>query len=440
MRLKKVLVALIISILILAVGTSSFAVTSTNEVTNKTVKNEVSNERKDTDKNEVKNETKNKAENKTDSKEENKTENKTDSKKENVKDSDKKASGKKESAKKSSKIINEDITSAEGNENVTYNDITVNGNVFVANGDKVTLNNVKVDGDVVIFATEAEIKDSEIEGSVYVTSQNVTIASSEINSMYIVGETIEVIEDTEISRELRIVGSDVTIDSEVKRDTFVIAEKVTIGDEAKLSRKTVIKADSKSISEDADIKALDFEKIEYATETNTSNTIITYLIDKGTEIAIILVIAIFILGGFPKFTEVNSCLRIVDFFKAFLTGLLEFIVIIAIAIGLLFTGYGAGYGLLIINLLITFAFLGKMIFIISFAVRLSCNPEKVSKIKAFFAIVLVALVVDAIEMISLAGSVGLIIDVILNVILALTGLGTMFRVIFTSKKKISVLA
>ena len=170
------------------------------------------------------------------------------------------------------------------------------------------------------------------------------------------------------------------------------------------------------------------------------NKVITYLIGKGTEIAIILIITIFVLYGFPKFTEVNSALRLRDFFKAFFTGLLEFILVIAIAVGLFFTGYGIGYGLILINLLILFTILGKVIFTISFAVRMSCYPGKVSLIKAFFATVFVAVILAGIEMISLLGSIGFIINVIFNMILAFVGLGSMFRVIFTSKRGLRKLA
>ena len=451
MRLKKGIACLIISILILAVANNVFAVTAKKETVTKAAESEnkisdsVTNETKkeDTTTNKTK-ETTNKTETKTEAKTETKTEAKpevkTETKKETEKTTTKKTS--------KSKVISEDVTHLGTDDDLEYNNMIVEGNMFVANSDTVTFNNVKVEGDVIVFSNKVEIQDSEIAGNLYTAANEITISGSQLISAYVGGNTIEVIEGTEIVRELRTAGNSVTIDAEIGRDVYVFANQVEFGEDAVVFGKAILRTTSKSIAEDCDINELDYEKVEYEgysfswdTEDESSeNELITYLIRKGTEIAIILIIALFLLYGFPKFTEVNSSLRIRDFFKAFFTGLLEFIVVILIAVGLFFTIYGIGYGLLLINLLIVFTILGKVIFMISFAIRMSCNPSKISCIKAFFATVLVAVIVAAIEMISLLGPVGFIINVILNIILAFTGLGSMFRVIFTSKKKLAQLS
>ena len=437
MKIKKILVSLIISITILTVGVNVFAVTSTKskstKITNNTVENEVSNETKEEEnenktktKNTVKNEAKNEFKNEID--DETKNENKVDSKKE------------KETTKL--KKINSDVVSAEVDEDITYKDVTINGNVFVAGSQKVTFNNVKVNGDVIVMSNEIEIIDSEVDGSLYVTVGKISIKNSKIVSSYLCGQTLNISNDVKISRELRVVGANVEINEiTVGRDTYIYSENVKIGEDAEFSGKAIIKTENGEISEDAYINDLDYEEIKYVVNgENTNQRIIIYLLGKGTEIVIILIVAIFILGGFPKFSEVNSSLRLRDFFRTFFTGLLEILVIVALSIGLLFTGYGAGYGLILLNLLMVFVILGKVIFIISFAIRFSCSPEKNSKIKAFFATVLVSLVLALIEMISLLGSIGFVIILIINAILAITGFGSMFRVIFTSKKKIEVLS
>jgi len=425
MRLKKGFACLIISILILAVANSAFAVTAKKESVTKAAESE--NKISDS----VTNETK----------KEDTTTNKTkDKEKEKEKTTTKKTS--------KTKVIDEDVTHIGNDNDLEYNNITVKGNMFVANSDTITLNNVKVEGDVVIFSNKIEIQDSEIEGNLYTAANEIIISDSQLISAYVGGNTIEVIEGTEIARELRIAGNSATIDAEIGRDVYVFANTVEFEENAIVSGKAILRTTSKSIADDCDINELDYEKVEYegysfswdVDEESSENEVITYLIGKGTEIAIILIIALFLLYGFPKFTEVNSSLRIRDFFKAFFTGLLEFIIVILIAVGLFFTIYGIGYGLLLINLLIVFTILGKVIFMISFAIRMSCSPGKISCIKAFFATVLVAVIVAAIEMISLLGPVGFIINVILNIILAFTGLGSMFRVIFTSKKKLAKLS
>ena len=431
MKLRKGLIALMISILMLAVSTNTFAVTSKNSVTNNTT-NTVKNEVED-DEEVVENKTKN-----TTNTMKNETKNETSK---ITKSSTSKSKNVTTSKSSKTEVINADIVNAESDKNLEYKDVVVNGNIFIANSDKIIFDNVKVNGDVVVFAANVEIINSEIEGSAYITAtEKLAVTDSEINAMYCLGDKVEISDGTEISRELRAVGSTVTINGEIGRDVYVFAESVKFQDNAKVSGKAVIKSESKTISENADIPNLDYEKVNYSNTSDTSESIITYLIEKGTEIVIILLIAIFILCGFPKFTEVNSSLRLRDFFKAFFTGLLEFIVIVAIAVGLFFTGYGIGYGLILLNLLITFVILGKVLFIVSFAIRLSCKPEKISKIKAFFTIVVVALVIAFIEMVSVAGTTGMIIDMIINCVLAITGFGSMFRVIFTSKKKLAMLS
>ena len=401
MKLKKGLIALIVSILILSIATISFATTDKKEKVENVVANKVSNT--------VSNETK---------KTENKTENKTANtvKNETVKNETKKTET---TSKKTTKVdvMNQDVVNAETEENLEYSDVIVKGNMFLANSDKITFTGVQVDGDVIVFASEIEIVDSEIEGNLFAAADKITILGSDLNSVYVTGETLRFDEDTEISRELRVVGQTVTFNAKSGRDAYVVGETVKFGDDAVVKGKAIVRSENKSVSEDAKINDLDYKKANtygIVTIASTESRIISYLIGKGTEIAIILIITLFVLYGFPKFSEVNSCLRLRDFVRAFFTGLLEFFVIIAIVIGLFFTIYGVGYGLIIFNLLITFVVLGKVIFIISFAVRMSCSPEKISKVKAFFATVLVALVLAVIEMISLAGYVGFIINLVIN--------------------------
>ena len=427
MKFKKTIACIVISIMILAVSNSTFAVTpAKNGLADEKVLAAETEETKEDE--EIEDEETEEDEEdlvEAEKEEKNSTEVKTEPNKTPVKKASK------------DKVINKDVVEAKS-EDLKYENITVKGNMFVSNSSKIVFDNVKVDGDVMIFANELEFNDSEVSGSIYIAGEKITISESDLNSAYVAGNTIKIIEDTEIDRELRVAGNSVTINAEIGRDVYVYADTVKFEDEAIVDGKAVVRANSKSISEDSEINELDYEKTNYSsgaiTLESTENKVITYLIGKGTEIAIILIITIFLLYGFPKFTEVNSSLRLRDFFKAFFTGIIEFILIIAIAVGLFFTGYCVGYGIVLINLLILFTILGKVIFMISFAIRMSCYPGKISLIKAFFATVLVSVILAGIEMVSLLGTVGFIINAILNIILAFMGLGSMFRVIFTSKR------
>ena len=348
--------------------------------------------------------------------------------------------------KNKEEVVNSDIYSA-GENAIEYKNIKVNGNMFLAS-EKVTLNNVKVDGDVVVFGNEIDIVNCEIKGNLWSAGNTITVLSSEIVSAYAAGDTLVFDDNTEITRELRIAGDSIKINAEVERDVYVGGNNVEFGKDASVFGKTVVKADKNIVSDEANIEDLDYERVKVVNEfnnttlelLNSENLEMAYLAGKGAEIVIILLIALFVLNCFPKFTEVNSVLRLRDFFKAFFTGLLEIIIILFIVVLLFCTIIGIRYGFILLNLLISFILLGKVIFILSFAIRISCAPEKISKMRAFLSVGIVALVLYVIQVISYFGIVGFGFVFVLNAILAITGFGSMFRVLFTSKKKINELA
>ena len=425
MKLKRGLVVTIISIIILTISTNSFAMSLRDKMREDAKKssNSVSNS--------VTNEVSNSTENKVTNSVSNKVENKTNDK---VEEDDKVVS----SSKK--EITNKDISVLEPTNDVEYENIAVNGNVFIACTKSIRLEDVEINGDVMLFAENVEIRDSEIAGSVYVASRvDTNIKNSQILSLYSVsGEETTIDLSTEIVRDLKVIGSRIVFNGEVGRDFNAVGGKIEIQDRARIDGKAYVRTEERDISKKAYIGELDYEEITYTkdtTESNTNERVINYLINEGTGLAVILLISIFVLCCFPKFVGVNSSLRLRNFFTDFLLGVVIFIIGLAISIGLFASGYGAGYGLILLNLLFLFVILGKVIFTIAFAIRLCCEPERTSKVKAFFGVVLVALALSAIGMISLAGNVGIIIDGVIDLILLFTGLGSMFTSIFSSTKR-----
>ena len=150
---------------------------------------------------------------------------------------------------------------------------------------------------------------------------------------------------------------------------------------------------------------------------------------------IILVVAIFVLYSSPKFVAVNGKLRLRDFVKAFFTGILELIIVFAIFIGLAYIGYGFGFGFALLILSFILVYFGKMIFIISAGIRLAGKSEYVSKVKSFFMILIILAVVEAINLLQLIGFAGLIASMIINLVLGITGFGSLVRVVLTPSKK-----
>lgn len=456
MKTKKYLIFLISSILLLTVSTNVFAVTSRqrrsfvrnevtnevsniideeeNKVSNNTIKrnnrNEVTNNTKEESRNEVTNSTKEKSRNEVTNKVEEKNKNEVEKGNSSTSETLKNAIASRK------ETVNKDIVEMT-DEDLKYDNIKINGNVFISNGNNTTFDNVQVDGDIILISNKVEIKNSEISGNVYILSgKEIVISNSKLISLYSLGASIKIEEEVEISRELKIIGETISLNGKVGRDFYSISEKIDIQDDAKVVGKANIKAESKTISDSANIKNLDFERIDFSDYSEEENSIFSYFISKGIEIAVILLILILVFSSFDKFIEVNNNLYLKDFFKAFFTGLLEFICLLLVSILLCITGYGIGYGLLLLNLSIVLLILGKIIFIISFAIRLIGRKEKAYKAKVFITAMIVAIVLAFIELISFVGMVGFIIDIIINIILAFTGLGSIFRVIFTSKKKI----
>lgn len=431
MKLKRGLVVTIISIIILTMSTNSFAMSLRDKMredakkSSNTVSNSVTNEAS----NKVSNKTSNRVDNKVSNKVENKVENE-------VEEPDYEEEYTVITRKE---VRNKDLAVIEATKDVEFENLKVNGNVYIASTNEITLDNMDVNGDVMLFTSDkVVIKDSDISGSVYIASTTTNIKNSQLLSVYTVGEEITIDSNTSIERDLKTINEVINFDGRVERDYFAIGAKIVVGDNARIDGKTIVRTEDKEISKRAEINDLDYEEITY-TKTNhedeNNGNIITYLISEGTGIAIILLITIFVLCCFPKFVKVNSNLRLRSFFTDFLLGIIMCLITAAIAIGLFATGYGAGYGFVLLNLLFLFLMLGKVLFTISFAIRLCCDSQRISRVKAFFGTVIVALALSAIGMISLAGNVGLIIEAVIELILAFTGFGAMFNVLFSSKKR-----
>ena len=295
------------------------------------------------------------------------------------------------------KEILSDIYLTELEQDIVYENTYIDGNIYIVSSSKVEFKDCEIIGNIFIISNVFELNNTKIEGSCFTVSNNVNLIESQVTSMYSVANTIESDEDSEIANDIRAVANTVNFLGKVGRDSY--------------------------------IQVFDTSNIEY------SVTIQDILPELLTKYAIILVITIFVLCGFPKFVGVNLPLRISSFFKAFFTGIIEIIVIIAIALTLMVLGLGVGYAFGILILLFAILTFGKVIFVIAFSLRLVRNKSKNARVKAFIFAIFVAAVVEAIELIMVLGETGFVVNLIINMVLSITGFGTLMRVIFTAKRK-----
>lgn len=329
--------------------------------------------------------------------------------------------------------ISSDISILGSESDINYSSIAINGNVFIISDKDVSLKDCKIDGDIFVISETLTLKNVEVSGSVFVggaTKANMTIIA---NSVYAFGEEIEIAESSEIARELRVACETLKFNGYVGRDAYIAATNSNILDEAEIEGDCIIKAEKSEISEDAKIDGKTDVTIVKNTKITFKATLESYLKESITEIIIILVVAIFVLGGFPKFAEINNRLRLRDFVKSFLTGILAILVITIVVVGLCIWGHGVGYALALILLTGALLGIGKLIFVIAFAVRIGGKPEKISKLKVFFMTAFVAIAIEIIGLISLLGTVGMIINIVLNMIIGISGFGSLVKVILSPR-------
>ena len=332
--------------------------------------------------------------------------------------------------------IEEDIFLIE-TEELIYENANIDGNAYIISTEKIYFTDVTIYGNLFIIADEVQISDSEIYGNVYILSNEFRVDNSYVEYAYIASESIIVETDVEIEDDLKIVATSATIGGVIGRDLDSITSYIELDEDIEIERYINISTETYEIPKSIEKSSnLNLEIIEIEeTETTMSDLISSLLPELLVEFVIILIIAAVILGGSPKFTEVNSKLKLKNFVKSFFTGILEILIINVIAILLIATIYGMGYGIAVLIFTLCLLYFGKAIFIIAFAIRLVKKDASHVKIKAFLYTILVAAIVQIIGMISVLGTVGFVINLIINAILGFTGFGTLVKVILTSTKK-----
>lgn len=290
-----------------------------------------------------------------------------------------------------------DIYVGEAEDDLLYENAYIDGNVYIMSAKKVIFKNCEVAGNIFLMSNELELEKTKVEGSAYILANRVDVKETQIKSAYITSVTLNVDESSEFVNDIRAVANVINNSGKVGRDSFV------------------------QVHETSDS--------EY---TISINDILPEIL---AEFVITLILALIILNTSPKFVEVNTKLKISSFFKAFFTGILEIIIITAIALGIMALGYGVGFAFAILGLMFVLLSFGKVIFIVAFALRMVKNSDKNVITKAFIFTIIVGAVAIALELLSLLGSAGAIASLVIDVILAITGFGTLLRVVLTKTKK-----
>ncbi len=338
------------------------------------------------------------------------------------------------------KELEEDITILNCDEKINYEKTFIDGNVFIISSEDVKFVDCQVNGDVFIISNNIKFSNFVVNGSMYIGgTEKIDLSEVKVDSVYAFGNKLDIDSLTSIEKELRFVGKTLNVNCEIGRNLNAITESVTISDFTEIGNDCNITGEKADISEDAKIvgdKNLNItEVLGIENDEIKENVVKSTLLELATEFVIILILAIFILGGFPKFTEINSRLKLRHFFTSFFSGILELVIVLAVSLGLLIWGYGVGYGIGIVSLFITLLGFGKVFFIIAFAIRMCEGKNKALRVRSFFMTIFVALVVQVINLISLLGYTGSIITLIFNIIIGISGFGSLITVILSARPK-----
>lgn len=240
-----------------------------------------------------------------------------------------------EEPKKYDKTISSEL-SAVTSENKTYDGYYIDGNVFILGSGKVKIKNSQIVGNVFITAEEVEFDDTIVNGSLFLFANQITL-NVNADAGYITGDKINFEKTSRIKNELRLIGEYVYVDGQVGRDISVFAKELEISKDARIYGNCIIEANKYDIEEDCILGETKINTINYKTK---EESIKERLFDSAANIIIVLIITVFVLGGFPKFTAVNKKLRLRDFVKSFFTGLLELVCCFGIAILIMIIGHG----------------------------------------------------------------------------------------------------
>lgn len=325
----------------------------------------------------------------------------------------------------SNEMISDDVYKME--EKVTFSEI-VDANVYIMAQD-VKITNAIIYGNLYVMAQNIEIENSEISGSVYAMGQKITI-SGMANDAYLLGSEIELLTDCYIWRNVRVAGGNVNVDGSIARNVYAAVSNLSIGDTAQISGKLNYTSENEgSISENARVSDVDFNKEEVKEIENEDNTQTNYVY-KAFSIAfktlIVTLVIIFLVNKFKNLKRTDSVAN--DLLKATGKGALVLVLVPILSILLMISVIGLGFGIVLVSLYIIAIYIAISIMSVEIAYRILNKEKEISKGKIIGISILVALVIWGISFIPVLGG-------IIKFVLNLMGLGIIFDLIFQRTKK-----
>lgn len=299
----------------------------------------------------------------------------------------------------------------------------VNGNVFVM-GETVNFENIYVEGDVFVLAKKVNFNNSIVNGSVFALAQEIKFDANAYD-VYALGEKVIFSENSYVGRTVRASAQKLELNGSIDANAYVTAENLVIDSDATISGKLSYTSENTgNISDKAQIGSVEFnQRTQPETEATVRFLGLSILMEAVSYVFKVAIISALIIAFCNRFVKISKEEKVgKTLIKSLGSGALALILIPCIALALIFTVIGTGFGIVLMGAYAIVLFFASAIASTGIAVNLF-NTKINSKLGLWGASLGTALVIWCLGQIPAIGW-------LISLFVILIGLGLLTKTIF----------
>lgn len=299
----------------------------------------------------------------------------------------------------------------------------VNGNVFVM-GETVNFENIYVEGDVFVLAKKVNFNNSIVNGSVFALAQEIKFDANAYD-VYALGEKVIFSENSYVGRTVRASAQKLELNGSIDANAYVTAENLVIDSDATISGKLSYTSENTgNISDKAQIGSVEFnQRTQPETEATVRFLGLSILMEAVSYVFKVAIISALIIAFCNRFVNISKEEKVgKTLIKSLGSGALALILIPCIALALIFTVIGTGFGIVLMGAYAIVLFFASAIASTGIAVNLF-NTKINSKLGLWGASLGTALVIWCLGQIPAIGW-------LISLFVILIGLGLLTKTIF----------
>ena len=299
----------------------------------------------------------------------------------------------------------------------------VNGNVFVM-GETVNFENIYVEGDVFVLAKKVNFNNSIVNGSVFALAQEIKFDANAYD-VYALGEKVIFSENSYIGRTVRASAKKLELNGNIDANAYITAENLVIGDDTIISGKLSYTSEKAgNISEKAQIGSVEFnQSTQPETEATAEFFGLSILMEAVSYVFKVAIISALIIAFCNRFVKISKEEKVgKTLIKSLGSGALALILTPCIALALICTVIGTGFGIVLMGAYAIVLFFASAIASTGIAVNLF-NTKINSKLGLWGASLGTAFVIWCLGQIPAIGW-------LISLFVILIGLGLLTKTIF----------